>query len=283
MPAYLYADNVSPRDRFNQLALRMDNGSETILLRGRAYTLTATEVARASRFIVLSPVGAPTSALDEIVSLPVIGSPEDGDVPVWRDAFGAFVVEPPTGGGGGGGTVSSELDGYTVDTSEHYRIIMLSSGTVRAIPYAAVPPATPTGLAAQARLTSVTLTWTAVGGAANYVVQRDGVQLGTTDSNSYRDRTVLPGATYVYRVAALDQYQQQSAYTSTVSAFINPALNSPPVVEITTWPPQINPSGTTIIRVNANDADAQVLALQLNVSAGLLQPTVDRSVWLLTI
>lgn len=173
--------------------------------------------------------------------------------------------------------------GTTADTFEEYRIIMLSNGTVRAIPVDAVAPATPAGFTADARLTSVTLSWTPSSGAASYVIQRDGVQLGTTTSSSYRDRTVLAGATYAYRVAALDQYGQQSPFTVPVSAFINPALNSVPVVEVTAWPPQINPSGTTILRVNADDVDAQVLALQLNVSAGLLQPTADRSVWLLTI
>jgi hypothetical protein len=287
---FLYSENISSRDRFDNLELQMDNGTTAIIQRGKAYVLTATEVARARRYVVLVPTSGVTSDPKSIAQLPVVGEPQDGDMIVWSDSVAAFTPIDPANvfagggdGGGGGGTTPGELDGYTVDTSEHYRLIMLSSGTVRAIPYGAVPPAMPTSLSAQARLTSVTLSWIAVSGASSYVIRRDGIQIGTSNTNSFRDRTVLAGATYAYRVAALDQYDQQSAFTASANAFINPALNSAPTVEITTWPPQVNPSGVTIIRVNASDADAQVLALQLNVSAGSLQPTADRSVWLLTI
>src|SRR3954451_16548460 len=104
MAAFLYKDNVSPKERFNKIELQLDNGSTAIIERGKSYELSATEITRVQRFIVLQPVsGIADSTPVEIVRLPVVGTPEEGDVPVWRDAYGAFVVEPDPGGGGGGG------------------------------------------------------------------------------------------------------------------------------------------------------------------------------------
>lgn len=178
---------------------------------------------------------------------------------------------------------SADLEGETVDTDEAYRIIMFSNGTVRAIPRDAEPPSPPTGLSALARLTSVRLTWIESAGAALYAVFRDGTQIGTTSIADFRDTSVAVSSTYSYRVQAIDQYGQRSELTVAVSAFIDPALNDPPTLDIRCWPAEIPTNGVAIVRVNAHDVDAQVLAIALDVDLGVLEQTADPSVWRLTI
>jgi hypothetical protein len=55
MASYLYAANVSPQDRFDQIQIQLDNGSTGTLVMGQAYDLSPAEFARAARFIVLTP------------------------------------------------------------------------------------------------------------------------------------------------------------------------------------------------------------------------------------
>lgn len=180
----------------------------------------------------------------------------------------------------------SEIDDLlivTSDTGDTFKLIALSTGEVIAIPAEAVAPETPEDLDAVARLTSVQLTWTASVGAATYVVFRDGSTVATVSTPSYRDRNITVGASYSYRVAAVDQYGQRSPSTEAVNAFIDAGDNSPPTIDVRTWPAEINPDGVTLVRVNAADADVQELALALEVDAGTLQVTNDPSVWMLTI
>lgn len=93
MSAYLYAENVSPRDRFQQLELAMDNGNTALLTRGRSYTLTANELQRARQFAVMLDAASATAVPQVIARLPVQGTPVDGDVPVWSSAAAAFVLD----------------------------------------------------------------------------------------------------------------------------------------------------------------------------------------------
>jgi fibronectin type 3 domain-containing protein len=171
----------------------------------------------------------------------------------------------------------------TVDTGEAYKLIALSNGTVKAIPEAAVAPSAPTNLQRTVGLSAVTLTWD-VATPTNYIVYRDNVVLasGVTETE-YRDTTVTAGATYSYRVAAVDQYGQIGPSSGTVTAFIDPELNSAPLVTVLSWP-EVAPVGSnTMVRVNAFDVDVQELALALQVDAGSVRPTEDPSIWILTI
>jgi hypothetical protein len=192
---------------------------------------------------------------------------------------GQWVQTAPGGGGGSG-----DLSGTTIDTGEQFRLIMLSTGAVYAIPYAAVPPAVPTGLVATVRLTSVNLDWTAVSGATSYLIKRNGVQIGTTGNRSYRDTAIVVGNTYSYTVSSADQYQQRSPASAPVSAFIDASLNTAPTdVTVTCWPNPIPTDGPAIIRVNARDLDVQTIAFTLGVDAGSLSATADPSVWVFRI
>ncbi len=69
-------------------------------------------------------------------------------------------------------------------------------------------PSIPTGLTGYAvSAYEIDLSWrpsTDNVGVAGYQVSRDGVDLATTASTSYADRTVRPGTTYRYRVLAFD-------------------------------------------------------------------------------
>jgi hypothetical protein len=183
---------------------------------------------------------------------------------------------PQDGVGGGSGT--------TIDTGEPYKIIMLSNGTVRAIPVDAVPPVAPTGVTLFVSMTSVSVSWTVVSGAARYNVYRDGVLLGTTTDKTYRDATVVLDHTYEYEVASVDIYGQISPPSDPVSATIDISLNHAPAdVVIKCWPLPIPTDGPAFIRVNATEIDVQTISYVLNVDAGSLRATNDPSVWIITL
>jgi hypothetical protein len=178
---------------------------------------------------------------------------------------------------------SQGTSSLTADTGEAYKALLFSNGTVRAVPASATAPPTPANLAAVASASAAKLTWNVSAGATRYIIYRNGAQLATTTGTSYRDSVGVSGGTFTYRVAAVNGYDMYSPLSATVSAYLDPALNIPPTVAITTWPATIPTTGRCIVRVNAVDADAQALALTLNVSAGSLQPTTDPSVWILSI
>lgn len=178
----------------------------------------------------------------------------------------------------------SSMVGLTVDTDEAYRVIMFSNGTVRAIPVAAVDPDAPTGLARTVRINSVRLTWTAVSppdGPPTYIVRRNGAVVATVTTNNYRDTAVTVGETYTYTVQTVSVYSLRSAQTSPVTAFVDPALNIAPSIEVRTWPATIPLGNRAIVRVNVIDADVQTLAVTLDTDVGSLIPTADPTVWYL--
>jgi hypothetical protein len=109
------------------------------------------------------------------------------------------------------------------------------------------------------------------------------VQIGTSSVPDFRDTTVTVSSTYTYTVQAIDQYGQRSGMSASENAFIDPALNEAPEVTITCWPAEIPTNGIALVRVNAIDVDAQLLALTLDVDLGALEVTDDPSVWRLTI
>jgi hypothetical protein len=178
--------------------------------------------------------------------------------------------------------VAAGMTGPTVDTGEDYRVIMFSDGTTRAIPATATAPGIPTELARTVRINSVNLTWTPVAGATTYRVYRDGSFYATSSSPTYRDSNVNVSSTYTYAVQAVNTYSLRSVLSSSVTAFIDPALNVAPTVEVRTWPTTIALGNRAIVRVNAADADAQLLATTLGTSVGSLVATADPSVWILT-
>jgi hypothetical protein len=100
--AYLYASNIDPLDRRTQLEIQLDSGDSALLRMGHFYDLTAGELQRARRYIVLdaSSTGADEDPIG-IVYLPIRGNPTEGQVPVWNANEGVFA--PGAGGGGGGG------------------------------------------------------------------------------------------------------------------------------------------------------------------------------------
>jgi hypothetical protein len=184
----------------------------------------------------------------------------------------------PAGPPGPGGGVT----GNTSDTFEPYKVIMLSNGTVRAIPVGAAPPTIPTGFAVDVRLSSVRAHWTAGVGATQYMVYRTGMSPVTVSTLYYRDLNIVVGSTYQYWVQSIDTYGQRSAVVGPISAFVDPADNSDPEASIKTWPATLSTVGQTLIRVNARDVDAQVLETELEVDDGTITPTDDPSVWVYT-
>jgi hypothetical protein len=161
------------------------------------------------------------------------------------------------------------------------KLITMPDGSIRAVPVAANPPAAPTNLAVDVHLSFVTVSWTAVSGATQYRVLRDGNLLATVSAASYLDGTVVVGSTYSYTVVAVNQYGMWSAVSAPVTAFINPALNSAPTIaSISVWPLNPRPKEKVYVHVNAVDVDVQQLAITLGVNQGALQATFDPSTWI---
>jgi len=176
--------------------------------------------------------------------------------------------------------VSADI--VTEDTGEAVKVIAFSDGTLRVVPASAIAPPTPTGLATDAAVSHVTVTWDASAGASGYDVYRDGVRIAQPNGPRYVDWDASPGVTVTYQVRAHNGYGQLSAPTDAVPAYTDPALNTAPTLAVTVWPATNTPGQKQVIRVAASDVDGQVLALALSVDAGSLEPTSDPSVWYLT-
>ncbi|MET7617530.1 PHB depolymerase family esterase [Streptomyces sp. NPDC005408] len=77
----------------------------------------------------------------------------------------------------------------------------------------------PSGLAASGITdTSISLSWTAVDGAASYAVYRDGARIATPAAASFTDSRLSPGTSHTYSVAARDAAGTEGARSGTVTA-----------------------------------------------------------------
>jgi chitodextrinase len=161
------------------------------------------------------------------------------------------------------------------------KLLVQEDGSLIAIPSGAAAPAAPLGLAREVHLAFVKLSWQASSGASQYKVYRDGSLITTTTGLAYTDTSITTNATYSYYVVAINQYGMQSVPSQSVSAFIDPSLNSTPSLDsITIWPQNAAPNDIIYIHVNANDVDTQALAMTLGVTVGSLTSTSDPSTWI---
>jgi hypothetical protein len=96
----------------------------------------------------------------------------------------------------------------------------VADATITGLRTVTVGPATPTGLAATAATTtSINVTWNSSSGAAQYEVMRASASSGyatvtTTASTSYTDMSVSAGATYLYKVRAIDASSRPSPFSA---------------------------------------------------------------------
>ena len=103
------------------------------------------------------------------------------------------------------GVIVTDAGVYT--TEDYYHLIRLTTGSTNLSPVA-VPPVAPTILTVTTNYGQVTLTWSAVAGATNYIVRRAPSSGGpytiiaTTAATSYTDTSVVNGTTYYYVVSA---------------------------------------------------------------------------------
>ncbi len=93
-----------------------------------------------------------------------------------------------------------------------------------------VAPSQPSNVtAAPVDSTAVDLAWTASTDnvvVAGYYVYRDSVVIDSTPVNSFRDTTVLPGATYTYNVEAFDCFRNLSARSTPPDTVTTPGTFS---------------------------------------------------------
>lgn len=65
-------------------------------------------------------------------------------------------------------------------------------------------PNEPQNLAGTTTITQANLTWDAVDGADSYKIYRNGTEIGTSDTNSYKDTGLTGDTTYQYQVSAVN-------------------------------------------------------------------------------
>ncbi len=82
------------------------------------------------------------------------------------------------------------------------------------------PPVAPTIIAVNETSTSATVTWSRVSDAANYKVYKDNVLVNTTTTLTYTDTAVTEGATYTYKVSAVDAAGNESVKSAGAIATI---------------------------------------------------------------
>ncbi|MFD5751875.1 PA14 domain-containing protein [Streptomyces sp. NPDC127033] len=104
------------------------------------------------------------------------------------------------------------------------------------------PPGIPTGLTAVTETDGIRLRWSKVTGAASYRVYRAAtangpfVKIGTTKQYSYWNTSVDSGATYHYRVTALDEAGNESGRSTAVRATARDMTPPPAVTGLTVTP-----------------------------------------------
>ena len=113
------------------------------------------------------------------------------------------------GPGTDGGLMSAEAP--SDDQVERARIEAQSNGTP-------VCPSAPGGLSASDVQTDrITLSWTAVSGASQYDVQRDGVGIGSVTTNSIESTGLRPNRSYSFRVRTRDAWGASSWSSTSVT------------------------------------------------------------------
>ncbi len=134
-----------------------------------------------------------------------------------RDGIVIEQVDAPTTGHVDTGLENGVAVTYSVTSVDAYGQKSAASPNATVTP---VPPSpgSPTGLAAQAGDTVVTLTWSPVTGANRYAIDRNGVEVARVTSTAWSDTAVANGTTYFYTVRSLDRFGQASDPSATVSA-----------------------------------------------------------------
>jgi hypothetical protein len=95
----------------------------------------------------------------------------------------------------------------------------------------------PTGLSAsQQTSTTVSLTWVApsagTNNIANYIIYRNGTQVGTSSTTTYTDTNLTPSTTYSYTVAASLQSSGVSATSTAINATTSAASTTPSLITL---------------------------------------------------
>ncbi|MBR56704.1 MAG: hypothetical protein CMH54_01465 [Myxococcales bacterium] len=99
-------------------------------------------------------------------------------------------------------------------------------------------------------------------GISNYIIYRNGVNVGTTLYLSYQDTNLIPGTTYAYRVSALNGDGLESAKSAEVLATTegqNPSVDTtPPSAPLNLTVESTTPSSVSLAWLQATDLESGV-------------------------
>ena len=185
----------------------------------------------------------------------------------WATTSGAtgYHVKRATTNGGpytqiGAPTADAYSDTTTLNGTTYYYVVSAldsagessNSAQVSALPVApASIPVIPSGLAATAGNSQVTLSWTASTSAMGYHVKRATVsggpytQVAAPNSTGYADTAVTDGTTYFYVVSAFDSAGESANSAQVSSLPVAPTAPSPPPTSFGTWI-NVTPSAVNI-------------------------------------
>ncbi len=174
----------------------------------------------------------------------------------WTSAIGAASYNVYSGTASGGESATPTATGITTQSytntglttgiTYYYKVASVDAAgtsaqsTESSATANGQPPATPTGLTANAGNANVELTWTASSGATSYGIFRSTVTGGegttayaTSATTNFTDSGLTNGVTYYYTIDAVNAYGS-SAQTGQVSGTPSPGLPSAPTLSTAT-------------------------------------------------
>jgi hypothetical protein len=199
---------------------------------------------------------------------PSAPSPARGAALTWPAVVGAVAYRVERDGATVTTTAATAYADAPADGPHDYSVTAIDAAGNESAPAGvdvvvdSTPPAVPGGLdAASPTSGAPRLAWTAVPGAVDYVVSRDGAEIGRTRDAAFTDDATLAEGAHAYAVAAIDAAGNVSAPTSALAVTVDVTPPAAPTLTATadTSVPLGAGTGAVILQVGASADTARVV------------------------